>query len=91
MSRGAVRALGERTAAAGIPLMTTWNGTAGAGRLVAMGMIVMVAGITTWPARWGEGVVPDAPRVTDHVLPEIAVTVTASWSIQATNGTAGGA
>jgi len=26
VSRGAVRALGERTAAAGIPLMTTWNG-----------------------------------------------------------------
>jgi acetolactate synthase-1/2/3 large subunit len=27
LSRGAVRALGERTAAVGIPLMTTWNGT----------------------------------------------------------------
>ena len=27
VSRGAVRALGERTAAAGIPIMTTWNGT----------------------------------------------------------------
>lgn len=27
VSRGAVRALGERTAAAGVPLMTTWNGT----------------------------------------------------------------
>jgi acetolactate synthase I/II/III large subunit len=26
VSRGAVRALGQRTAAAGIPLMTTWNG-----------------------------------------------------------------
>ncbi|MDH6247883.1 thiamine pyrophosphate-binding protein [Mycobacterium sp. OTB74] len=26
VSRGAVRALGDRTAAAGIPLMTTWNG-----------------------------------------------------------------
>jgi acetolactate synthase-1/2/3 large subunit len=27
VSRGAVRALGDRTAAAGIPMMTTWNGT----------------------------------------------------------------
>jgi acetolactate synthase I/II/III large subunit len=27
VSRGAVRALGERTEAAGIPIMTTWNGT----------------------------------------------------------------
>jgi acetolactate synthase I/II/III large subunit len=27
VSRGAVRALGQRTAAAGIPIMTTWNGT----------------------------------------------------------------
>lgn len=27
VSRGTVRALGERTAAAGVPLMTTWNGT----------------------------------------------------------------
>ncbi|BBX73795.1 thiamine pyrophosphate-binding protein [Mycobacterium shinjukuense] len=27
VSRGGVRALGERTVAAGIPLMTTWNGT----------------------------------------------------------------
>lgn len=27
VSRGAVRALGQRTAAAGVPIMTTWNGT----------------------------------------------------------------
>ena len=27
LSRGAIRALGQRTAAAGIPMMTTWNGT----------------------------------------------------------------
>ena len=27
MSRGTVRALGERTTSAGIPIMTTWNGT----------------------------------------------------------------